>query len=143
MRPLTSIKYDQMFIKFLNSSINSLAEEERKKEFQFLDLLPQVKIVARLVDRGWSTAFIEKLLLKRHAPCARTLCRKYVCSFTRYHSASSHLAGSDRASGGGPHKGIPHPRRQHHRPAGPRPVRRHHTAGMSCAMISHVSRVVF
>ena len=54
----------------------------------------------------------------------------YVCSC--YHSASSHLAGSDRASGGGAHKGISHPRRQHHRPAGPRTVRRHHTAGMLC-----------
>ena len=40
------------------------------------------------------------------------------------------IAGSDCAARGRPHKSVPHPRRQHHRPPGPRAVRRHHPAGM-------------
>ena len=41
---MTSIIYEEMLIWVLNSTINSLAEEE-EEEFQFLDLLPQVEIV--------------------------------------------------------------------------------------------------
>ena len=51
---MTSIIYEEMLIWVLNSTINSLAEEE-EEEFQFLDLLPQVKSSVLLPTAGRRT----------------------------------------------------------------------------------------